>query len=121
MEKYGLTDPVEGFEECADKREEEAGEEPAHHLRIDVVLLAGLPVGIDAQPAEYPGNGTDDQHQIGERKIPAVHLARGEVELIDARLGLAHDGHQGQEQAGRPACWWTRRAVMHRIFPRYIR
>lgn len=97
MEKCGLTDPVEGFEECTDKGEEEAGEEPAHDLRVDVVLLAGLPVGVDAQPAEYACYGTDDQHQVGERKVPAVHLARGAVEFVDARLGDAHDGHQGKQ------------------------
>jgi len=103
MEKRGLTDPVEGFEECTDQGEEEAGKEPAHDLRVDVVLFAGLPVGIDAQPAEYPGDGTDDQYQVGERKVPAVHLARGAVEFVDPRLGGAHQGHKGKQQGNRPA------------------
>ena len=95
MEKYGLTDPVEGFEECTDQRQEQAGEEPAHDLRVDVVVLAGLPVCIDAQPAEYARDGPDDQHQVGEGKIPAVHLPRGTVEFVDAGLGDTRHGQDG--------------------------
>ncbi len=99
--KFGLTDPVEGFEECADQGQEQAGKEPAHDLRVNVVLLAGLPVGIDAQPAEDARDGPDDQHEVGQGKIPAVHLARGAVEFVDPGLGSPGHGHDSSEQRNR--------------------
>ncbi len=101
MEKCGLSDPVEGFEECTDQGQEEAGKEPAHDLRIDVVLLARLPVGVDAQPAEYPGDGTDDQDEVGKGKIPAVHLAGDAVKFVDPGLGNSGNGQDGYQQGNR--------------------
>ncbi|SJN22465.1 hypothetical protein FM107_03335 [Sphingobacterium sp. JB170] len=101
MGKWELIDPVEGFEECTDKGQEEAGKEPAHDLCIDVVLLAGLPVGIDAQPAEYARDGTDDKDEVGKGKIPAVHLAGGAVEFVDPGLGDSGNGQDGHQQGNR--------------------
>src|SRR5690606_15738999 len=77
-------------EESADKDQEQAGEKPAHDLCIDMVVLAGLPVGVDAQSSEYACNGSDDQYQIGKAEIPSVHFARSTVELIDAGLCNGH-------------------------------
>lgn len=62
--KNGLTDPVEGFEEDTDKGKEEAGKQPAHDLGVYMMVFPGLPVGIDAQSAEYPRYGSDNKYQV---------------------------------------------------------
>lgn len=67
--------PVEGFKEGTDKGQKEAGKEPAHYLCVDMLMFSGLPVGIYPQSTDYSANGTDNQYQIREAEIPAVHLA----------------------------------------------
>ncbi|VTP91424.1 Uncharacterised protein [Sphingobacterium daejeonense] len=80
--------PVEGFKEGTDKSQKETGKKPAHNLCVDVLMFAGLPVGIYPQSANDSADGSDNQYQIRETEIPAVHLPGYFVEFGDARLGI---------------------------------
>lgn len=79
-------DPEQGTEKRPNQQQEQAGKEPAHHLGINMAGTA-LPVGINAQTAQHPGNGRQDQHQIRKAEIPALNLITCIVELRNTRLG----------------------------------
>lgn len=80
--------PVEGFEEGTDKGQEKARKKPAHNLCVDVLMFAGLPVGVYPKSADDSADSSDNQYQIRETEIPAVHLPGYFVEFGNARLGI---------------------------------
>lgn len=96
--------PVEGFKEGTDEGQEKAGKKPAHNLCVDVVMFAGLPVGVYPQAADDPTDGSDDQYQIRETEIPAVHLTRYFVEFGDARLGVCQQRQDTEKDGGSRPC-----------------
>ena len=85
--------PEEGSKGGTDQREEQAGKEPAHDLRIDMVS-AGLPVVIHPQSAEQSTNSADNKCQVGKAEIKAVHFTAYLPEFIKARLGGNIRGNQ---------------------------
>lgn len=95
--------PVEGFKEGTDEGQEKTGKKPAHNLRVDVVIFAGLPVGVDPQSADYSTDGSDDQYQIRETEIPAVHLTGYLIEFGNARLRIRQQCEDAKKDGlGRP-------------------
>ena len=88
--------PKESSEGGADQRKEQAGKEPTHDLRIDMVF-AGLPVVVHPQSAEQSAYGADDKCQVGKAEIKTVHFTAYLPEFIKTRLGgdTRRDQHSG--------------------------
>lgn len=81
-----LVYPEKGFEGGADKREEQAGKEPSHHLCIDV-MLAGLPIAVNPQSAEQSAYSADDKGKVREVEIPSVNFLAHFLKFSKAWLG----------------------------------
>ena len=98
-----LVHPEKGFECGADKREEQAGKEPPHHLSIDV-MLAGLPIAIHPQSAEQSTYGADDKGKVREVEIPSVNFLAHFLKFGKACLG---GSVQGKKKDSKEYCQIT--------------
>ncbi len=78
-----------------------------------MVVLAGLPVGVDPEATEDPADRPDHQHQIGKAEIPAVHFPASLVEFVDAGWLLAGAAKRIGKKKGNQGCLQKSRECFH--------
>lgn len=93
-----LVYPEKGLQCGSDERQEQAGKEPSHDLRIDMVL-AGLPVAVHPQTAEQSAHRTDDKGKVREVVIPSIDFLAHFPKFGKAGLGGSVEGKKnGSEE-----------------------